>query len=67
MRTSSRYLLGHPYLPMPLQLASSLEQRLQEIVGAEELSALQAQAERELADADRWGTSFTVIEAIARV
>jgi SAM-dependent methyltransferase len=58
---------GHPYLPMPLQLASSLEQRIEAIVGAKELAALQAQAERELADADRWGTSFTLIQAIARV
>src|SRR5437870_1022912 len=48
---------GHPYLRLPLQFASSLEQRLSKLVGAEDLADLMTRAEQELADGRRWGTT----------
>jgi hypothetical protein len=35
-------------------------------VGTEELVALQKEAETELADPSRWGTTFTVIQSWGR-
>jgi SAM-dependent methyltransferase len=58
---------GHPYLRMPLQLAAGLEPRLVELAGADEVTRLREEAEAEVADARRWGTTFTLVQARARV
>ena len=58
---------GHPYLRLPLQFAASLEQRLLALMPADELETLKAEAALELASADRWGTSFTLIQTHARI
>jgi SAM-dependent methyltransferase len=57
---------GHPYLRLPLQFASSLEPRLLDLVGREELDRLRADAEAEIAAPGRWGTSYTLIQAWQR-
>jgi SAM-dependent methyltransferase len=57
---------GHPYLRLPLQFATSLEPRLLDLVGRPELDRLQAEAETEIAMPDRWGTTFTLIQAWRR-
>ena len=56
---------GHPYLRHPLQFARSL--RSQALVPEAELDALVGEAERELAAPDRWGMTFTLIQAWARL
>lgn len=58
---------GHPYLRLPLQFAASLEQRLLALISAEELAATRAEAEHELADPHRWGTTPVLIQAQAKV
>jgi SAM-dependent methyltransferase len=58
---------GHPYLSLPLQLATSLRPRLERIVYGRELERLEATAVEELADPTRWGTTFTLVQAVARV
>jgi SAM-dependent methyltransferase len=58
---------GHPYLRLPLQFSVALESRLLETMGADELAALRAEAERELAEPGRWGTTFTLIQSWGRV
>lgn len=40
---------GHPYLRLPLQFATSLEPRLLDLVGRQELSRLRTEAETEIA------------------
>jgi SAM-dependent methyltransferase len=57
---------GHPYLRLPLQFTASLRPKLVELVGESDLDGLVAEAERELADERRWGTTFTLIQAAAR-
>jgi SAM-dependent methyltransferase len=57
---------GHPYLPLPLQFASSLEPRLLDLVGRKELDRLRADAEAEIAAPGRWGTSYMLIQAWRR-
>lgn len=57
---------GHPYLRLPLQFSVGLEPRLLSFVDAEELSRLQQEAESELAEPGRWGTTFTVIQSWGR-
>ena len=52
---------GEPYLRVPLQFARSLGERLD----AAEVEPLLAEAEEELAEPGRWGTSFTVVQAWA--
>ena len=54
---------GHPYLPLPLQFSIALESRLLERLSADELASLRREAERELAEPNRWGTTFTVIQS----
>ncbi|SRR6266568_3747483 len=54
---------GNPYLRLPLQFSVSLEPRLLELVTAEELEALRRDAEAELAEAHRWGTTFTLVQS----
>jgi len=58
---------GHPYLRLPLQFSVALESRLLGTLSKEELSSLRRQAESELAEPDRWGTTFTLIQAWARL
>jgi SAM-dependent methyltransferase len=58
---------GHPYLPLPLQFARSLESRLMQIVSRGELDRLLGEAAQELSDPARWGTSFTLIQAFVKV
>jgi SAM-dependent methyltransferase len=56
---------GHPYLRLPLQFAASLRPRLQAILPPAELATLLQRAEAELARPDTWGTTFTLIQAVA--
>lgn len=53
---------GHPYLRLPLQFATALEPRLLELVSGPALDDLRTDADAELADPDRWGTTFTLIQ-----
>ena len=57
---------GHPYLRLPIQMTTGLAPRLGDFVTAEELARLQQEAESELAEAGRWGTTFTVIQSWGR-
>lgn len=57
---------GHPYLRLPIQMTTGLAPRLAEFVGADELARLQDQAEAELREPGRWGTTFTVIQSWGR-
>ena len=54
---------GHPYLRLPLQFATALEVRLLSLVGAGELERLRNDAEVELKEPGRWGTTFTLIQS----
>ena len=58
---------GHPYLRLPIQFATSLRARLEPIVGADELNALMQQSEAEIGRPGTWGTTFTLIQAHAKV
>ncbi|MCW2986079.1 MAG: hypothetical protein JWR63_3649 [Conexibacter sp.] len=58
---------GHPYLRMPLDLADALADRLADVLGADGLAQLRRQATTELDSADRRGTTFTLVQAWARV
>ena len=57
---------GHPYLRLPVQFSVSLEPRLLRFVSQGELEELRRQAEAEIAQADRWGTTFTLVQTWAR-
>lgn len=57
---------GHPYLRLPLQFAASLEPQLLGFIGHDALAQLRADAEKEIATPDRWGTTFTLIQAWRR-
>jgi SAM-dependent methyltransferase len=54
---------GHPYLRLPLQFSVALESRLRETLSEDELASLRAEAESELAEPGRWGTTFTLIQS----
>jgi ubiquinone/menaquinone biosynthesis C-methylase UbiE len=58
---------GHPYLRLPLQFSVALESRLLETLGEDELATLRREAESELADPGRWGTTFTLIQSWGRL
>jgi Methyltransferase domain len=58
---------GHPYLHLPLHLADLHAERLADILGGDGLAYLHRQAANELADPDRRGTTFTLVQAWARV
>ena len=58
---------GHPYLRLPLQFATSLEERLLSLVSADELAALRDQGEAELQQPGRWGTTFTLLQCWGRL
>ena len=57
---------GHPYLGLPLQFATALETRLLALVTADELDDLRRNAEAELQDDGRWGTTFTLLQCWGR-
>jgi len=54
---------GDPYLRLPLQFSTALEPRLLETLSEDELASLRRQAETELAEPARWGTTFTLIQS----
>ena len=54
---------GHPYLRLPLQFSVALESRLLETLSEDELASLRREAESELAEPRRWGTTFTLIQS----
>jgi SAM-dependent methyltransferase len=58
---------GHPYLRLPLQFSVALESRLLERLSKDELASLRREAETELAEPGRWGTTFTVIQSWGRL
>jgi SAM-dependent methyltransferase len=58
---------GHPYLRLPLQFSVALEARLLKKVSDVELASLRQEAETELAEAGRWGTTFTLIQTWGRL
>jgi SAM-dependent methyltransferase len=53
---------GHPYLRLPLQFVTSLEERLLSLVTAGELEELRMRGEAELREPGRWGTTFTLLQ-----
>jgi len=57
---------GHPYLRLPLQFSVALETRLLERLREDELASLRREAEGELAEPGRWGTTFTLIQCWGR-
>jgi SAM-dependent methyltransferase len=57
---------GHPYLRLPLQFATALEERLLSLVTADELETLREQGEAELQEPGRWGTTFTLLQCWGR-
>ena len=56
----------HPYLRLPLQFATSLEERLLALVSADELQRLRERGEAELQEPGRWGTTFTLLQSWGR-
>ena len=54
---------GHPYLRLPIQFSVALESRLLDRLSRDELASLRTEAEGELAEPGRWGTTFTLIQA----
>ena len=54
---------GHPYLRLPLQFSAALESRLLETLSEAELASLRREAESELAEPGRWGTTFILIQS----
>jgi ubiquinone/menaquinone biosynthesis C-methylase UbiE len=54
---------GHPYLRMPLQFSGALEARLLETLSEDELASLLRDADAELGEPGRWGTTFTLIQS----
>ena len=58
---------GHPYSRNHISFSISLEPRLVQMLPSEELRALRADAEREIADPQRWTTPFTLVQAWGRI
>jgi SAM-dependent methyltransferase len=58
---------GHPYLRLPLQFSVALESRLLDRLSEDELASLRREAESELGEPDRWGTTFTLIQSWGRL
>jgi SAM-dependent methyltransferase len=58
---------NHPYLRLPLQFAASLRPRLEKMVGAAALDDLLLCAEQQLTCPGVWGTTFTLIQAVAAI
>jgi SAM-dependent methyltransferase len=58
---------AHPYLRLPLQFATALRPRLERLVGPDAFAGLLADVEVELARPGTWGTTFTLVQAAARL
>jgi SAM-dependent methyltransferase len=58
---------GHPYMSLPLEFAASLRPQLVDALGEPSLDALLAETADELADPQRWGLSFTLVQAWSRL
>lgn len=58
---------GHPYLRLPLQFSIALESRLLEKLSKDQLPSLRSEAEAELTEPGRWGTTFTLIQSWGRL
>jgi SAM-dependent methyltransferase len=58
---------GHPYLRVPLQFSVTLESLLLETLSEDELVSLRREAESELAEPGRWGTTFILIQSWGRL
>jgi SAM-dependent methyltransferase len=56
----------HPYLRLPLQFATALAPRLVTFVDSTELERQRKDAEAELSEPTRWGTTFTLIQSWGR-
>jgi hypothetical protein len=54
---------GHPYLRLPLQFSTALTPRLRSFVNTDKLERLHREAEAELREPGRWGTTFTLLQA----
>lgn len=54
---------GHPYLRLPIQFATALRARIEQIVSRPEFEELMQQAETEIAAPQRWGTTFTLVQS----
>jgi SAM-dependent methyltransferase len=57
---------GHPYLRVPLQFATALEEKLLSLVTADELGQLRKDGEAELREPGRWGTTFMLLQCWGR-
>jgi len=57
---------GHPYLRLPLDFLNALRPLVTSLVGPQELERLELDANHELADPDRWGITFTLVQAWGR-
>jgi SAM-dependent methyltransferase len=57
---------GHPYLRLPLQFATALRARLLPLTQPGDLERLRNDAEVELEEPGRWGTTFTLIQSWGR-
>lgn len=55
---------GHPYLALPLQFSESLAPRIGTLIDPSELDQLRVAAAAELDDPRRWGTTFTLVQAV---
>ena len=51
---------------LPLQFGVALESRLLERLSEDELASQRREAESELAEPGRWGTTFTLIQSWSR-
>lgn len=58
---------GHRYLRAPLDLAEALSGRLADVLGTDGLDHLRRSATAELLEPERRGTTFTLVQAWARV
>ena len=58
---------GHPYLRLPIQFSVALESRLLKTLSEDELASLRREADAELAEPGRWGTTFTLIQSWGRL
>lgn len=58
---------GHPYLRTCMQLAESLRPDIEGLVGSQALANLLSSASIELDHDRRWGTTFTLVQAFARM
>lgn len=57
---------GHPYLFVPLQFARSLRPRLLGLMDEAALDQLEERAAADLRDPERWGITFTLVQAWGR-